>query len=119
MQLVSFKPEMKLYDFLPDLSREPAWLQLHLNKTFVASLHVSGYHPSNSYMQISRTVILRSRKGDHVKVVNVKKKSGTAYRHSYSGFSGARLYRFIVKKIWHMCQMKVKKMTVKLCSECL
>ncbi|XP_052679525.1 complement C1q-like protein 3 [Crassostrea angulata] len=81
------------YIFVVDsLSRKPAWFQLYHNKTAVASLHISGYHPSNTYLQISRTVILRLRKGDHVKVVNVNTKSGTAHRDSYSGFSGARLY---------------------------
>eukprot|EP00105_Crassostrea_gigas_P009106 XP_011423916.1 PREDICTED: C1q-related factor [Crassostrea gigas] len=79
------------YIFVVDsLSLKPAWFQLHHNKTVVASLHVSDNLPS-SYVQISRTVILRLRKGDHVKVVNHLSNSGTAHRE-YSGFSGARLY---------------------------
>ncbi|XP_052677107.1 complement C1q-like protein 3 [Crassostrea angulata] len=74
------------YMFVVDfLSLKPAWLQLHLNKTVVASVHAI-----NAYMQISRTVILRLRKGDHVKVVNHI--SNSAAHRGYSGFSGARIY---------------------------
>ena len=81
------------YIFVVDsLSLKPAWFQLYHNKTVVASLHVSDNLPSDTYVQISRTVILRLRKGDHVKVVNLFSKSGTAHRNSFSGFSGVRLY---------------------------
>eukprot|EP00105_Crassostrea_gigas_P028212 XP_011449799.2 PREDICTED: uncharacterized protein LOC105343956 [Crassostrea gigas] len=80
------------YMFAVDsLSRKPTSFHLYHNRTIVASLHVSNNLPSNTYVQISRTVILRLRKGDHVKVVSHKSKPGTAHR-GYSGFSGARLY---------------------------
>nr|XP_022296813.1 complement C1q-like protein 3 [Crassostrea virginica] len=80
------------YIFVIDALSPPAtWLNLYLNKTMVASLHVSAGHKSNTYLQISRTVVLTLKKGDHVKVVNNVSYTGTVYHGGYSGFSGAKL----------------------------
>ena len=80
------------YIFVVDaLSPRPVWLHLYLNKAMVASLYISGIHASGTYLQISRTVILRLKKGDHVKVVNDVSHTGGVYHSGYSGFSGAKL----------------------------
>ena len=80
------------YIFAVDaLSPRPVWLHLYLNKAMVASLYISGIHASGIYLQISRTVILRLKKGDHVKVVNDVSHTGGVYHSGYSGFSGAKL----------------------------
>ncbi|XP_022296813.2 complement C1q-like protein 3 [Crassostrea virginica] len=81
------------YIFVVDaLSPRGTWLHLYLNKTKVASLHVSGGHKSNAYLQLSRTVVLTLRKGDHVKVViYAVSHTGTVHHGGYSGFSGAKL----------------------------
>ena len=58
----------------------------------VASLHVSTGFKSNTYLQMSRTVVLTLKKGDHVKVVNnVSSYKGTVFHRGYFGFSGAKL----------------------------
>ena len=81
------------YIFVVDaLSPRPVWLDLYLNKAMVASLHISANHASGTYLQISRTVILTLKKGDHVKVVNNPTHTGTVYHGGYSGFSGAKLF---------------------------
>nr|XP_022301699.1 EMILIN-2-like [Crassostrea virginica] len=81
------------YMFVVDsLSTGPTWLHLYLNKTMVATLHVSGYHQKNTYLQMSRTVILKLQRGDHVKVVNFATAPGTVHHQKYSGFSGTLLY---------------------------
>nr|XP_022295932.1 complement C1q subcomponent subunit A-like [Crassostrea virginica] len=81
------------YIFVVDaLSPRPVWLHLYLNKAIVASLHVSSNHASGTNLQISRTVILTLKKGDHVKVVNNPTYTGAVYPHGYSGFSGAKLF---------------------------
>ena len=86
-------PVAGTYMFVVDaLSRKPVWLRIYLNKTIVASLHISGSHSNSVYLQISRTVILKLRKGDHVKVVNDATHNGYVYHNGYSGFSGAKLY---------------------------
>nr|XP_022301614.1 complement C1q subcomponent subunit B-like [Crassostrea virginica] len=64
------------------------WLHVFLNKKAVASLHAP---PSGSYSQMSRTVILKLKKGDHVKVVNHLTATGVVYNEGYSGFSGTKL----------------------------
>ena len=68
----------------------PTCLQIYLNRSKVASLYVSTYHESKTYLQMSRTVILKLQKGDRVKVVNLS--IGTIHHRGFSGFSGTRLY---------------------------
>ena len=46
----------------------PTSLHLHLNKTKVASLHVSDYQ-KKGYLQMSRTIVLKVNKEDGVGVV--------------------------------------------------
>ena len=74
------------------LSSKPAWLHIYLNKTKVASLHVNVNHKANSYVQMSRTVILKLKKGDQVKIVNKAAVSTSVAHQGYSGFSGTKLY---------------------------
>ena len=84
-------PVAGTYMFVVDaLSSQPLWLHIYLNKTKVASLHISKSHSNGVYLQISRTVILKLRKRDHVKVVSAVK--GSVHHNGYSGFSGAKLY---------------------------
>ena len=81
------------YIFVVDaLSPRGTWLHLYLNKSIVASLHSHRSPASGTYLQISRTVILTLKKGDHVKVVNDVSRTGRVYHSCYSGFSGAKLF---------------------------
>ena len=81
------------YIFVVDaLSPRGTWLHLYLNKSIVASLHSHRSPASGTYLQISRTVILTLKKGDHVKVVNDVSHTGAVYHSNYSGFSGAKLF---------------------------
>ena len=57
-------PVAGTYIFVVDaLSPKPVWLHLYLNKTKVASLTVHNRNNNDAYLQISRTVILRLKKG--------------------------------------------------------
>ena len=77
------------YMFVVDShSLGPTWLHVYLNKKSVASLSAS---PSTWYLQMSRTVILKLKKGDHVKVVNHLTATGVVHHHRHSGFSGMKL----------------------------
>ena len=77
------------YMFVVDShSHGPTWLHVYLNKKAVASLHAPY---SVRYIQMSRTVILKLKKGDHVKVVNHLTATGVVYNQGYSGFSGTKL----------------------------
>ena len=77
------------YMFVVDShSLGPTSLHVYLNKKIVASLYAS---PSKGYLQMSRTVILKLKKGDHVKVVNHLTATGVVYNQGYSGFSGTKL----------------------------
>ena len=79
------------YMFIVDAhSPGPTCLQIYLNRTKVASLYVSTFHESKTYLQMSRTVILKLKKGDHVKVVALS--AGAVHHRGFSGFSGTRLY---------------------------
>ena len=81
-------PVAGTYMFIVDsLSPGSIWLHLYLNKKSVATLHVSR---AGTYLQISRTVILKLKKGDHVKVVS--QDTGNVYFSRSSGFSGTLLY---------------------------
>ena len=64
-------------------------LELYLNKSKVAMGCVSSHLGKNN-IQMSRTVILKLKKGDHVKVVSFN--AGTLHHLGFSGFSGTRLY---------------------------
>ena len=80
------------YIFVVDsLSPRASWLHLYLNKISVASLHIQSFHKSGTYHQISRTVILTLKKGDHVKVVNDVSHRGAVHHYGLSGFPGAKL----------------------------
>nr|XP_022302171.1 complement C1q subcomponent subunit B-like [Crassostrea virginica] len=61
----------------------------NLNKSKVAMGCVSS-HLGKTYLQMSRTVILKLKKGDHVKVVALS--AGAVHHRGFSGFSGTRLY---------------------------
>lgn len=61
------------------------------NKKTVGSLHVSSAHNGNSTNQISRTVIVKLKSGDHVKIENGVNK-GYIHSDMYSGFTGVLLY---------------------------
>lgn len=89
-------PVAGTYMFVVDsLSRPGIWLDLKVNKNTVGRLHVSpAYTPVEKEAplnQISRTVIVKLKPGDHVKVVNTLK-GGVVYFHKYSGFTGVLLY---------------------------
>ena len=85
-------PVAGTYMFVVDShSPGPTWLHIYLNKIRVASLFVAGGH-NHPYLQMSRTVVLKLKKGDHVKVVNSAKNKGNVFHEGYSGFSGAKLY---------------------------
>ena len=81
-------PVAGTYMFIMDsLSPGPIWLFLYLNKKSVASVHVAR---PGTHFQISRTVILKLKKGDHVKVIS--QDTGKVYFYGSSGFSGTLLY---------------------------
>ena len=87
-------PVAGTYMFVVDcLSISQSSLDLKLNKAKVASLYVkvkNEKHP-RPYLQISRTVVLKLKVGDHVKVV-----SGGIdefiHNNYYSGFTGTFLF---------------------------
>lgn len=64
---------------------------MKVNKNVVGKLHVSssGYN-GNPLIQISRTVIVRLKPGDHVKIQN-ELNIGTIYHKMFSGFTGTFL----------------------------
>lgn len=83
-------PVAGTYMFVVDsLSKPGIWLHLKVNKKTVGNLHVSGNH--GRLIQISRTVIVKLKNGDHVKVVNGVN-NGYIYDDTYSGFTGVQLY---------------------------
>ncbi|XP_055999596.1 complement C1q-like protein 4 [Ostrea edulis] len=85
-------PVAGTYMFVVDcLSPTPTWIHIVLNKKVVGSVHITIVNEGVSWQQLSRTVILKARKGDHVKVVNGAK-SGVIHTGHYSGFSGTLLY---------------------------
>lgn len=101
-------PVAGTYMFVVDfLSRPGIWLDLKVNKITVGRLHVSpAYTPvkgENPLNQISRTVIVKLKPGDHVKVVNTLK-GGVVYFHKYSGFTGVLLYWYDIS--WPFCLVK-------------
>ncbi|XP_052703134.1 EMILIN-2-like isoform X1 [Crassostrea angulata] len=85
-------PVAGTYMFVVDsLSYPGIWLLLKVNKKTVGFIHVSSAHKGNPGIQISRTVIVKLKSGDHVKVENLR---NNAYVHDdlYSGFTGVLLY---------------------------
>ncbi|XP_052703692.1 complement C1q-like protein 3 [Crassostrea angulata] len=85
-------PVAGTYMFVVDsLSQPGIWLHLKVNKNVVGKLHVSssGYN-GNPLIQISRTVIVRLKPGDHVKIENASN-IGTIYHKMFSGFTGTFL----------------------------
>ena len=88
------------YIFVVDaLSPRATWLRLYLNKSIVVSLHIQTIHGSGTYLQISRTVILTLKKGDHVKVVSDVSHTSAVYHRGYSGFSGAKLFWLLINDV--------------------
>uniref|UniRef100_K1RCV8 Uncharacterized protein n=1 Tax=Magallana gigas TaxID=29159 RepID=K1RCV8_MAGGI len=84
-------PVAGTYMFVVDsLSWPGIWLKLKVNKLTVGKLHVSSGHKVD-LIQISRTVIVKLKPGDHVKVENAAN-GGKIYHEMYSGFTGALLY---------------------------
>lgn len=89
---VSTCPVAGAYMFVVDsLSTPDIILHLNVNKITVGRLHVSHLDKENTYVQISRTVIVKLKTGDQVKVVNGYK-IGYMHHYMYSGFTGALLY---------------------------
>lgn len=80
------------YMFVVDsISSPEVTLHLNVNKITVGRLRVSYFAKGNTYVQASRTVIVKLKSRDHVSVENVLQ--NTYIRHYiYSGFSGALLY---------------------------
>ncbi|XP_052703528.1 complement C1q subcomponent subunit B-like [Crassostrea angulata] len=80
------------YMFVVDsLSFPGTCLDLKVNKNKVGRLHVSSAHKGNPIIQISRTIIVKLKTGDHVKVENEHNR-GTIHPTMYSGFTGVRMY---------------------------
>ncbi|XP_052683766.1 C1q-related factor-like [Crassostrea angulata] len=85
-------PVAGTYMFVVDsLSFPGIWLHVKVNKKTVGSLHVSSGHNANSTSQISRTVIVKLKSGDHVKIENGVK-NGYIHPYLYSGFTGVLIY---------------------------
>lgn len=85
-------PVVGIYMFVVDsLSYPGIWLFLKVNKETAAKLHVSPHYNNKPLVQISRTVIVTLKYGDHVKVENIEKK-GYIHHDLYSGFSGFLMY---------------------------
>ncbi|XP_061172493.1 complement C1q-like protein 2 [Saccostrea echinata] len=84
-------PVTGTYMFVVDtLCQADTWLAIKVNRTYVANVHMR-LHNSSIWGQISRTVIVKLNRGDHVKVDNVGQ--STAISHGgYSGFTGTLLY---------------------------
>lgn len=85
-------PVAGTYMFVVDsLSYPGIWLFVKVNKKIVGYLHISSAHKGNPLIQVSRTVIVKLKSGDHVKVENLR---NNAYVHDdlYSGFTGVLLY---------------------------
>lgn len=62
-------PVAGTYMFIVDSLFTPGiMLHLNVNKTTVGILHVSNLHEKDTSVQISRTVIVKLKLGDHVKV---------------------------------------------------
>lgn len=80
------------YMFVVDsLSKPGISLHLKLNRKTVGKLYVSTGHQDNPLIQISRTVVLKLKLGDHVKVEN-HGGNGYIYNDLFSGFNGVLLY---------------------------
>ena len=73
------------------LSKSQSWLDLKLNKAKVASLHMNVENKGWPYLQMSRTVILKLKVGDHVKVVTGGN-NVLIHKETYSGFTGTYLF---------------------------
>lgn len=73
------------------LSYPGLYLFLKVNKKTAARLHVSLDYKDKPLVQISRTVIVTLKFGDHVKVEN-QGKNDYIHHDLYSGFSGFLLY---------------------------
>uniref|UniRef100_K1RFB9 Caprin-2 n=1 Tax=Magallana gigas TaxID=29159 RepID=K1RFB9_MAGGI len=85
-------PAAGTYMFVVDaLSYPGLWLFLKVNEKTVAKVHVSSNYKDKPLVQISRTVIVKLKSGDHVKVENIGN-NGFIYYKLYSGFSGFLLY---------------------------
>jgi hypothetical protein len=80
------------YMFVLDvLADKPQWISIALNDERLASVHISTDNVDPSWQQLSRTVIIKLKQGDVVKVKN-DKETGFVHNDRYSGFSGTLLY---------------------------
>ena len=68
----------------------PTWLHLYLNEKMVATLYAFPSGSQNRF-QMSRTVILKLKKRDHVKFVNHPTATGVVHHHRHSGFQELNL----------------------------
>nr|XP_011430832.2 complement C1q-like protein 2 isoform X1 [Crassostrea gigas] len=85
-------PVAGTYMFVVDsLSKATTLLHLNVNGITVGRLYVSYVHGGDTYVQMSRTVIVKLKSEDHVKVENVVN-NGYIRHFMYSGFSGVLLY---------------------------
>ena len=85
-------PVAGTYMFVVDsLTASQSWLHLKLNKATVASLYKDYQYSKNHWLQMSRTVVLKLKVGDHVKVVN-HGNNVRFHSQSYSGFTGTFLF---------------------------
>ncbi|XP_062601695.1 complement C1q-like protein 2 [Saccostrea cucullata] len=83
-------PVAGTYMFVVDtLSNVDTWFGIKVNKQTVAKMHRPHY--KNIWGQSSRTVIVKLRLGDHVKVEN-EYSTVQIYKSGTSGFTGTLLY---------------------------
>lgn len=68
-----------------------SWIHMKLNKTIVASLYRGSPQSQDPWLQISRTVVLKLKVGDHVKVVTGGN-NVLIHKETYSGFTGTLLF---------------------------
>ncbi|XP_062601693.1 complement C1q-like protein 3 [Saccostrea cucullata] len=83
-------PVAGTYMFVVDtLCYLDTYLAIKVNKKAVAFVHKAAHQ--NVWSQISRTVIVKLKRGDHVKVENVGGRT-SINNNGYSGFTGTLLY---------------------------
>lgn len=85
-------PVAGTYLFVVDsLSKPGIYLHLKLNRKTVGKLYVSTAYKKNPLIQISRTVVLKLKIGDHIKVEN-HGENGYIFSDKSLGFNGVLLY---------------------------
>ncbi|XP_061172518.1 complement C1q-like protein 2 [Saccostrea echinata] len=86
-------PVAGTYMFVVDTFTVESCLAIKVNKQIIARAY-RGYYPNKPWGQTSRTVIVKLKRGDHVKVDNIIANGETIQIQSdaYSGFTGTLLY---------------------------